>query len=490
MSTEKELAGAEIQHLEKGEKSESEKSSAAQRTVEDYDVKLAAKLRHKIDARLIPALASMYAICLLDRNNLSNAAIAGMLVELKLVTGNGYNLVNMCFFITYIALQPLAILVCRWIGPRYFLPSVCFLWGCLVIGAGFVQKWEELLGVRLLLGILECGYFPGCVYLLSTWYTRFEGARRYALFYLIGSCASALSGILAYGLQQLEGRQGLGGWRWIFILEGVITVAVAFFAAVFLIKFPDEEMKKPSVKFLKEDELKFVTDRLNADRGDADVEPFSWKKFLEPATEWFIYGFPLLLMLVTTLGYAFAFTLPIVLRSTLGFNIAQAQCLTAPPYFFSAIVMYTAAWLSDKYRQRGLVIVILTLISLIGLPIMGWAKNPWVRYFGVFITVGGANSAIPSVMSYQATNIRGQWRRAFCSASLTGIGGIGGVIGSLIFRSQDAPGYIPGFIACIVACVLTLVIVGIMSIYFHRCNKQADRGERILLGDPNFRFTL
>lgn len=105
--------------------------------------------------------------------------------------------------------------------------------------------------------------------------------------------------------------------------------------------------------------------------------------------------------LVTTLGYAFAFTLPIVLRETLGFNMAQSQCLTAPPYFFSAIIMYTAAWLSDKYRQRGLVIVVLSIVSLIGLPIMGWAKNPWVRYFGIFIAVGGANSAIPSVMSYQ-----------------------------------------------------------------------------------------
>lgn len=105
--------------------------------------------------------------------------------------------------------------------------------------------------------------------------------------------------------------------------------------------------------------------------------------------------------LVTTLGYAFEFTLPIVLRSTLGFDVARAQCLTAPPYFFSAIIMYTAAWLSDKYRVRGLAIVSLTTIALIGLPIMGWAKNPWVRYFGVFITVAGANSAIPSVVAYQ-----------------------------------------------------------------------------------------
>lgn len=94
----------------------------------------------------------------------------------------------------------------------------------------------------------------------------------------------------------MHGRAGLGGWRWIFIMEGVITVAVAMFAAVFLVKFPDEEMKKPSVKFLKKEDLHFVTERLNADRADVEAEPFSWGKFLEPSIEWFIYGFPLLLM--------------------------------------------------------------------------------------------------------------------------------------------------------------------------------------------------
>ena len=80
---------------------------------------------------------------------------------------------------------------------------------------------------------------------------------------------------------------------------------------------------------------------------------------------------------------------------------------------------------------------------------MAFVKNPWVQYFGVFVTVAGTNSAIPSVMAYQANNIRGQWRRAFCSASLTGIGGIGGIAGALIFRTDDAPAYIPGFSTCI-----------------------------------------
>ncbi|KIW74783.1 hypothetical protein Z517_11553 [Fonsecaea pedrosoi CBS 271.37] len=456
----------------------------------DFDPEYAAKVRHRIDWRLLTALGPMYAICLLDRSNLASAAIAGMTEDLDMVKGNGYNLTNMCFFITYILFQPLMVVVCRRMGPRWFLPLICFLWGCLLIGIGFVHDWQTMLGLRLIFGVLESGYFPGCLYLLSTWYTRFESARRYSIFYLIGSCASGCSGILAYGLMQADGAGGLQGWRWIFILEGLITVTLAMIAVVMMVKFPDEEMTKPSPKFLTKEELNFVTARLNADRADVSLEPFAIKRFLEPATEWYIYGFPLLLMLVTTLAYAFAFTLPTVLRSTLGFGLAESQCLTAPPYFFAAVFMYIAGWYSDKYHTRGPVLVTLALVSLAGLPIMGWAKNPWVRYFGVFVTVAGANSAIPSIMAYQGTNIRGQWRRAFCSAALTAIGGIGGIIGSLIFRSQDAPNYYPGFIACIVACILVIVIVAIMSVYFHRCNKAADRGERILLGDPNFRFTL
>lgn len=194
--------------------------------------------------------------------------------------------------------------------------------------------------------------------------------------------------------------------------------------------------------------------------------------------------------LVTTIAYAFAFFLPIILNTNLKFSMAMSQCLGAPPYVFSGFLMYGAAWFSDKYKTRGPVLCTLCLISLIGLPIMGFVTNPWGQYVGVFITVAGTNSAIPSVMAYQANNIRGQWRRAFCSAALTGIGGIGGISGALIFRSQDAPKYVPGFAACMACNVLVMVTVSILTIYFRRCNAQADRGERILLEDPNFRFTI
>lgn len=109
-------------------------------------------------------------------------------------------------------------------------------------GFGFVKDWQQMAGLRALLGFLEAGFFPGTVYLLSTWYCRRESSldytplnitqvnnaidevqKRYSVFYIIGAVAGSLSGILAFGLSQMEGLQGIRGWRWIFIIEGVVS---------------------------------------------------------------------------------------------------------------------------------------------------------------------------------------------------------------------------------------------------------------------------
>lgn len=71
---------------------------------------------------------------------------------------------------------------------------------------------------------------------------------------------------------------------------------------------------------------------------------------------------------------------------------------------------------------------------IVGLAIMGWVKNVGARHFGVFLVAAGANANVPATLAYQANNIRGQWKRAFCSATLVGFGGIGGIAGTLIFR--------------------------------------------------------
>lgn len=106
-------------------------------------------------------------------------------------------------------------------------------------------------------------------------------------------------------------------------------------------------------------------------------------------------------------------------------------------------------------------------MAIVGLAIMGFTHSVGARYFGVFLTCAGCNSNIPGVMTFQANNIRGQWKRAFCSATLVGFGGIGGIAGSLVFRSQDAPQYHPGLFACIAASLLVIIIVLVLDTKFY-----------------------
>ncbi|KAJ5468738.1 Major facilitator superfamily domaingeneral substrate transporter [Penicillium sp. IBT 31633x] len=446
------------------------------------------KIIRRIDLRLVTMTGLAYCISLMDRTNLSMAAIAGMKEELVMKVGDRYSLAVLMFFVPYVIFQPPMTVIIRKLGPTYFLSAIIICWAAIMIGMGFVKDWKQMVGARILLGALEAGYFPGCVYLLSCWYTRYDVQKRFSVFYLIGCVASALAGILAFGLMQLDGTHGLTGWRWIFILEGVITGAIGILCFFFLVDFPDRAHK--SWRFLNQRECEFIVRRINKDRNDGDMEAFSLNKFLKPALDMKIWGFAMIFFCLTTVTYAIAYFLPIILRLGMGYGVGEAQCLTAPPYAFAGIIMYTTAWVADKYHVRAPILIFNATLAIIGLPMMGFAKNNAVRYLGVFFTVAGANANIPACMAYQANNVRGQWTRAFSSATLVGFGGIGGIASSLVFREQDAPGYEPGMYAAIACNILIVLLVIVMSIWFRYCNKQADQGKRVIEGDAAFRYTI
>ena len=231
---------------------------------------------------------------------------------------------------------------------------------------------------------------------------------------------------------QMNGLADLTGWRWIFIIEGVLTCVIAIASYWLLVDFPDS--KRASWKFLTDREKSYIIARVNADRGDAKIAPFSLAKFLRAGLDPKIWGYAMLFFNSTTVTYSIAYFLPIILHSNMGFDVGQSQCLVAPPYAFAGFIMFGTGYVGDRYKVRGPIIVFNMILCIIGLSIMGWHENNAVRYFGVFFMTAGANSNVPAVMSYQANNIRGQWKRAFCSATLVGFGGIGGIAGSLVFR--------------------------------------------------------
>ncbi|KKA29413.1 hypothetical protein TD95_004605, partial [Thielaviopsis punctulata] len=466
------------------------------------------RIIHRIDRRLVVIVGVMYCISLMDRTNMSAAAIAGMRTEIHLFDNkyvrllsfmrlkekaNGKKQVaNLVFFITYTLFQPPSTVLIRKIGARIHLSLITLFWGGVLIGMGFVDNFSQLAACRVVIGALEAGFFPGCVYLLSTWYTRYEVGKRYSVFYLIGSLAAACSGILAYGLMQMDGLANLSGWRWIFIIEGVITCIVAAIGYWLLVDFPDSP--RQTWRFLNKQERDWVIAEVERDRSDSVMTKFNLQVFLRSGCDWKVWMYAMLFFNTTTLTYALAYTLPIVLVSSLNFSVGESQCLVAPPYAFAGIITYISGWVGDRYRIRGPIIVANNVLALAGLGIMGFANNAWVRYFGIFLTTAGANSNIPSIMTYQANNIRGQWKRAFCSATMVGFGGFGGITGSLVFRDQDAPGYRPGYYACIACSTLSIILVGVLSVEFWRQNSRAEQGETRLESngmndDRDFRYT-
>ncbi|RTE76024.1 hypothetical protein BHE90_009516 [Fusarium euwallaceae] len=455
---------------------------------EDFTPAQQRLIKRRIDRRLVVTCGVMYCISLIDRTNLSAAAIAGMSEDLVLIEDR-YSILVLLFFITYTLLQPPATILLRRVGPRPFLAGICFSWGMTMIGHGLVRQWYAMIPLRLLLGAFEAGFFPGCLYLISTWYSRYELHRRYSGFYLIGVLANGFAGVLASSNYWF--KDGVGnyrGWRWIFIIEGVVTVVIAAVGYFTLVDFPDRSTTK-SWNFLSERECQWVIRRISADRDDADAEAFNLKKWAASGLDLKVWGFALCFCFVTTTSYSIAYFLPIILRG-MGFSLAASQLLVAPPYVMACILMVIVSWIGDKYKTKAPILIVFGLLTIVGLAIMGYTTSTGPRYFGVFLTTAAANTNLPTIMAYQANNIRGQWKRAFCSATLVGFGGIGGIAGSLVFRTQDAPLYRPGVYATIACNSLLIIIVVLLSIHFRRCNKKADQGRMIIEGLEGFRYTI
>ncbi|KAK3711520.1 hypothetical protein LTR37_009511 [Vermiconidia calcicola] len=216
--------------------------------------------------------------------------------------------------------------------------------------------------------------------------------------------------------------------------------------------------------------------------------PFKLSEYLKCAADVNIWGFAFLFLCTTTVTYAIAFFLPQILEG-MGFGVAAAQCLIAPPYVVAAIWMFGCAVWGDAKHMRGPIIIVNAVLGLIGLPLLGFATNVGARYFGVFLAVTSCNANVPTILTFQANNIRGQWKRALASATLVGSGGIGGIIGSTVFRSQDAPAYVPGMITTIIACVLIVVVTLMLEFKFWRANKKAASGGKFIEGLEGFRYT-
>ncbi|KAK4864442.1 hypothetical protein LT330_009705 [Penicillium expansum] len=418
----------------------------------------------RVDLRLLPILGIMYSISLIDRTNLGLAFVAGMEQDLGLDIGNRYTVVVMVFFVAYIIFEIPSNLILPRAGAANWLAFLGFSFGVILIGMGFTKSWTTMVACRVLLGVMEAGFLPGCTYLITCWYTRFEVGKRLATFWLVSVVLNAFAAIFAYALTLLDGSYGLNGWRWIFIVEGAITSGICLLGWFIIIDFPTQ-----ADTFLKPEEKEFIIARINNDSGDAEEDPITMERILHHLKDWKLYVWAFNLMASTLPGYAYSYFKTVILMG-MGFSNTQSQLLSAPPYIIAAFFTYLGGWLTDKYQIRGPVIAVHQLLTAVG--------------------VGFLQFCIPGVLAFQANNITSHSKRGVASATCLIGGGLGGIIASVTFKSDESPHYTTGIWVTFGITMVSICLTLIMDFHFWKTNKKARETNGQIEGMSGWYYTL
>ncbi|TVY83547.1 putative transporter [Lachnellula suecica] len=437
-----------------------------------YDAETKRILR-KIDYRLLPMLTLLYVLSFLDRGNIGNAKVAGMNADLKL-TGTQYNLALTVFFFPYAVFEIPSNIVLKLMRPSIWICILMISWGTIMTLQGIVQNYHGLLITRILLGFSESGFFPAATYLLTIWYCRFEVQTRLAVFYSAASLAGAFSGLLAFAIDKMDGIGGLSGWRWIYILEGILTVAIACTLPWTL---PDSPQR---ANFLTTGEKGYINRRLEQDAGTSagtvrTLDTFKWKYLVAALTEWKLY--------FGMIAY-WGNSAPTIINQ-LGYTAANAQLLNEQSDSITAIPIYTLGVIStlvfshiaDRYQTRWPFIVApfcIAMVGLIGLISIPHPRLPGLTYAFLFTIPAGVYPPLIGILSWFGNNLAPSWKRAVGMALLISLGNLGGAVGSNIFIERQAPDYWLGYGFClgIVSAAITCTVI--LRVAYGRVNKERD----------------
>lgn len=299
----------------------------------------------------------------------------------------------------------------------------------------------------------------------------------------MGQLFAAFSGVLSYGLSTLNGVGGLAGWRWIYLVPGLITVLLAFPVWFLVCEFPE------NAKWLKPVELDRLRRWLSEDRAEVLEERMTIAKAMVAFRDWKVWMLSSLLFFLTAAAYTMSFFTPTLL-SSLGFSVALSQILVTPPYIVACIANIATGFVADKVHMRSPFIIGHVVLTMVGFGLIGWGPNTGARLTGIYFSITGSQCAIPSVYTFLANNVVGTTKRQISVPLQTTFGGIGGIAGSVYFRAQDAPQYRPGLYASFTSLSICLIFTSFLALYFARENKKADREGKILEGVEGYRYTL
>lgn len=303
---------------------------------------------------------------------------------------------------------------------------------------------------------------------------------------IVGTGASliaSLSGVLAWTFSRINAA-GYAGWRWIFILEGIITVLIAAGAFFLLDEYPEKS------RFLTEGQRDIAIRLIAQDREERNDESLTVMLVLRTLCDFKLWVFAAMYMFCVATTYGLAYFMPLILNGQMGFDGALSQLLTTPPYFYSFLLATGLSWMSDRTRIRTPFIVFLSLNVILGIVLTRWGPNTGSQYLGLFFTLGGSLVNGPMIIVFAQNNAPTRMKRAVSSGLQLSMGAIGGIIGSTVFRSQDAPTYTPGVIVVICSATAIMILSCLLALHFRRMNRLHKETRCVLEGQEGFVFTL
>jgi MFS transporter, ACS family, tartrate transporter len=377
-----------------------------------------AALRSKVTRRLVPFLVLLYLVAFLDRVNVGFAALT-MNKDLG-ITPYFFGWGAGIFFLGYFLLEVPSNLALEKFGARFWIARIMITWGVISAAMALAGGPASFLLLRFLLGLAEAGFFPGIVLFLSYWYPARERARVMAMLYLGIPLANIIGAPISASLLNLDGFWRLHGWQWLFIIEGLPAVLLAFVTLGFLTDRPEK------AAWLSEEERTILSKIMQAD--NALSERASGRMTLRGA---FSHPRVLLLALIfflVVMGvYGLGFWLPQIIK---GFGVPTTEVgfLAAIPYLVAAVVQVFWCRHSDNAGERRWHFAIPCFLIAGGFAMSALSPSPYVSFVGLIFSAIGVMCAQPMFWTMPSAILTGT-AVAGGIALINSIGNLGGFAG-------------------------------------------------------------
>ncbi|EMD30971.1 hypothetical protein CERSUDRAFT_163622 [Gelatoporia subvermispora B] len=397
----------------------------------------------KIDWRVMVWAFIMYFALNLDRSNISQANTDNFLQDLHMTT-NDFNLGNSLFRLCFLIAELPSQLVSKRIGPDIWIPSQMVLWSLVSGGQYWLSGRASFLATRCLLGFMQGGFIPDVILYMSYYYTKTELPIRIAWFWVSYGMATLVGAFLATGILQLRHVTGKAGWRYLFLIEGVLTLLVGF-ASFFMMPPGPTQTKawyRPNGWFNEREETVIVNRVLRDDPSKSDMHnrqgltlKMMWSS-LKDWRMWPLYVLGLTFMIPVTPPQTY---LTLSLRD-LGFDTVQSNLLTVPSTVLGIVLLLVASYVSEIWESRIAVIVVLQIWALpllIALYTFNEHTSQWV-YFVVITLITGYPNTHPIQVAWASTNSNSVGTRTVSASMYNMFAQMGTMISSYVYRADDA----------------------------------------------------